>query len=321
MHRTTTLALAVILVISVAVVPLGAAEAAANDTEQRAQGTNDSIAPGEQLTGVLGVQMAEVDGEIENRSFGIQLANAETNETKAAVIGEQFDDIDERITALEERRETLEAEREAGNISEGEYRAEIATIEAETRTAERLTNSTESNVTDLPTDTLEEQGVNVSAIQTLSDRANELSGPETAEIARSIAGNSVGNPVADDRGPGGPAGAPGDSVGGNDTHQNETPSAAGDIGEPQRGDDTTDDSPPERRNDTTDDTPAERDQDAESGEEAEDGGDVDGGDGNTDSDSDGSEDGNGESAGSTVGANSDDRPSANDARTARPAFE
>lgn len=312
MNRTTTLALAVILVVSLAVMPLGAAGAITTHSEQHAQDaqeTNESIAPGEQLTGVLGVQMAEVDGEITDRAYGIRIENAQTNETKAAVVSEQLDDVDERLAALEQRQEALETEREAGNITEGQYRAEVATIEAETRTAERLTNSSQLNATNIPNATLEEQGVNVSAIRTLSDRANELSGPETAEIARSIAGNSVGQSVAGDRGPGGPAGVPNDSVDGNDTDQNETHPSAGDVEGPQRGN-GSDDTPPGLEDDTTGETPAERDQ------EAGDGDDVD----TDDSDSDESQ-ADGESTGSTAEDDSDDQPSDNDARNARPSFE
>ena len=55
----------------------------------------------------------------------------------------------------------------------------------------------------LPAEALEANGVNATAIRRLSDRAANLTGPETAEIARFIAGDGVGRAArpgaADDR--------------------------------------------------------------------------------------------------------------------------
>ncbi|MDJ1432153.1 hypothetical protein [Halostagnicola sp. A-GB9-2] len=315
MSKITPIVLAVALVVSLAVLPLGAAGALADDSDQSAQDAqepNESIAPGERLNGVIGVQEAEVDAEVSDRAYGIKIASAQTNETKAAVVGEQLADVDERLASLEERQESLEAEREAGNISEGEYRAAIATIEAETRTADRLANSTATNASEIPADTLEERGINTSAIQELSDRANELSGPETAEIARSIAGNSVGHSVVSDRAPGGPVDAPNEGVDGN-----ETPDAAGNPAGLERENGTNDTAFAGPGNGAAEETPGEQAEDSDAdtvGAE-----DADGNE-STDGGSDGgssSEDNSGSDV-STSDDSSDTHPSDSGSGNARP---
>ncbi len=316
MSKITPIVLAVALVVSLAVLPLGAAGALADDSdqsEQDAQESNESIAPGERLTGIIGVQEAEIDAEVSDRAYGIKIASAQTNETKAAVVGEQLADVDERLASLEERQESLEAEREAGNISDGEYRAAVATIEAETRTADRLANSTATNASEIPADTLEERGINTSAIQELSDRANELSGPETAEIARSIAGDSVGHSVVSDRAPGGPVDAPNEGVDGN-----ETPDVAGDPAGLER-ENGTDDTAAGPENGAAEETPGEQAEDSDGdtvGAEDADGNEsTDGG-----SDGESSSEDNGGSDASTSGGSSDTHPSDSGSSNARPAL-
>ncbi|WP_092903913.1 hypothetical protein [Halostagnicola kamekurae] len=246
--------------------PVGTATAQPEKVQaaQNDQATNESIAPGAQLTGVLGVQNAEVNGAVTERAYGIKIANAQTADAEAAVIGEQFEDIDDRLEDLEDRRDELEDERDTGNISEGEYRAEIATIRAEQATAERLAADAESNASELPADLLEEQGVNASAIQELSERADELTGPETAEIAQSIAGNSAGSPVAGDNGPADvPAGPPVDT----ESNRTEASVPAAENTPRERGNASAGDSSSERPIDG--DSTSESEPKADEGDESE----------------------------------------------------
>jgi hypothetical protein len=172
--------------------------------------SENAVGPGERLSGVLGVQEAELEGEVANRTYGIQVAQAASSSAKAKVVGEQLADIEARIEALESERDRLEEARDNGSISQGEYRARVATLSAKQRSVERLTNTTNDSANGLPEDVLQENGVNATAIRTLQTRASELTGPEVAAIARSIAG-----PPADVPGQGPPerAGPPGDRNG------------------------------------------------------------------------------------------------------------
>ncbi len=208
MRRITTITLAVALVVALAAMPLGAAGALANGDEQN-QDDTESIAPGEQLTGAIGVQEAELQGELSERTYGIALANAQSEDERADVVEKQFADAEERFAEHEERLEELEEARESGEISEGQYRAEVATIAAETATVERLAENANATAGELNESVLEDRGIDVSAIEELQNNAAELSGGDVAAIAQSIAGDSVGQSPVADREPGAPIDTPG----------------------------------------------------------------------------------------------------------------
>lgn len=198
MRRATTLIVALLVVGSLAAVPLSGM-AQTTDAAAESNATNDSVAPGEQLSGVVGVQQAELDGEVQSRAYGVQVAQAAGNDSRAAVAAAQLDDLDTRLDELEQRREALRTARENGSMSEGEYRARTARLAAETRTVERLANQTNETVRGLPAETLRANGIDADAIRTLRNRTDELIGPEVAEIARGIAGDRVGEGFGPER--------------------------------------------------------------------------------------------------------------------------
>ncbi len=148
------------------------------------------------------MQEAELDGEVQSRTFGVRIAQANTDAAKASVVAEQVNDSEARLEELEQRKLALEQARENGSISKGEYQAKAAQIHAETRNVRDATE-TIATASQLPTSARKE-GVNATAIKTLSQRASELSGPEVAAIAQGIAGPNVGQQarpeVAGDRG-------------------------------------------------------------------------------------------------------------------------
>lgn len=205
----------VALVISaVAAVPLSGAAAQSTDAqttsapfaavEQAENGTaNDSanVTPGGQFMGVIGVQQSEFGGEIAERSFGLQIARANSNESKAAVVGEQVAELRERLTELDERKQQLREARRNGSISEAKYSAKMSELASETETVRRLANATSNESAGLPADLLAEHGVNATAIETLKTDAANLTGPEVARIARTIAGPDVGKAIGEDRRP------------------------------------------------------------------------------------------------------------------------
>jgi len=194
MRRTTSAVLALLLVVSaVAAVPMVMAQQTETQTNQTAG--NDAAAPGAQLAGVVAVGDAEIDGEVESRAYDIRVDRANSSAAKAAVVADQLNRTSERLGELQERRQQLEQARDNGSMSEGEYRSRVATLHSESKNAQRLLNQTDETASELPADTLEANGVNVDAIRALSDRAANLTGPETAEIARSIAGDSAGKAV------------------------------------------------------------------------------------------------------------------------------
>lgn len=204
MRRDAVLLSVALVLAAAAMVPIGTL-AAAHDGQA---GNETDVAPGERLSGVLDVGEAELDTEVDSRTFGIQIARASTQEAEAAVVGERLGDIEERLGALEERKDALQRARENGSMSEGAYRARIAELAARTTGLERLANEAARAAGEIPDDLLAERGIDASAIRTLETRAAALGGQDVADIARGIAGPSVGEAPGKagpgDRGPGEP---------------------------------------------------------------------------------------------------------------------
>jgi hypothetical protein len=191
---TLVVTVAMLLAVPSALAGGPGAVTAQDDTEE----DEEEISPGERLSGVVAAQQAELDGEMDERTFGVQVANARTDNETADVVGEKLKEVEQRIDELDQRLEELEAEREAGNITQGQYAAKAAATEAERASLERVVDKANETASGLPAEKLAEKGINVSAIQTLKNRASNMSGPEVAAVARSIAGNTVGQGI--DRG-------------------------------------------------------------------------------------------------------------------------
>lgn len=221
MKRSTLILALAVAVAAVATIPIAGLAATGDQVaadDGNATATNETadenatIAPGQRLSGVVGVQQAELEGEIDSRAFGLQVANA-TNNSRAAVVAERLGDVERRLDQLEQRKQELDRARKNGSMNYGQYAAEAAEIAARTQTVDRLANQSGEVVRGLPAERLQAHGINVTAIQMLQDRASELVGPQVAEIARNIGGPGMAP------GHGGPGdhGAPGDRAGGNAT--------------------------------------------------------------------------------------------------------
>lgn len=211
MTRPTPIVLVVLFLVAAAVAPIGAAsavETAGSQDEPGPANDADSIDPGERLAGVVGTRHAELEGDISERAFDVRVANVPDDDATAAVVESQVAESEARLDELEARLTTLNDSREAGEISEGRYRAEVARTTAEIRTLERQAAAIDRTAADLPRSVLAERDIDRESIQTLQNRANELDGPETADIARSVAGVDVGGPV----GPAGPDSDPGPPI-------------------------------------------------------------------------------------------------------------
>lgn len=239
--KRTGILVAVLVVVGMIAIP--AVGAVAQQTETETQ--EDSVTPGERLSGVVGVQGAEIDGEVERNAYAIALERADDNATKASHIAEKLNETEQRLAELDERKAELREQRDNGNITEGQYRARTAKLATEVDTAKEQLNQSNATAAELPAETLEENGVNATAIRTLMDSANELSGGEVSEIARSIAGDRSGMPDrAADRNGGddrdGDRGA-GDNRAGNNTAADDLDSETEGDGEQTADDEETDD--------------------------------------------------------------------------------
>ncbi len=178
--------------------------AAPNETASADEANGSTpIAPGAKLAGVVAVQRTEIDSEVQSRAFGQRVAAATTNDSKAAVIAGTVNDSRERVDRLRDRLAELERAHESGELPEGRYRARTAQVTAELNSVEARLDQANESASSLPASVREANGIDPSNIERLRSDARNLTGPETAEIAREIAGNDPG------RGMGRPDSAPG----------------------------------------------------------------------------------------------------------------
>lgn len=204
---------------------------AGNSSETADVGNSSETAPGTRLAGSVGVQGAELGGELETRSFEHQVNRSNSNASKAAVVARQANQSQGRLAALRTQLRDLEAARADGRISETEYRVRAAQLSARVAALEQVTNRTTETAQTLPAETLRQNGVNVTALETLRAEAGRLTGPEVAALARSVAGPGAargkGNAANASGGNAGASGSPEDTPGRSRAERAENASASG----------------------------------------------------------------------------------------------
>ncbi len=220
-----------IALLALAVVVGGAPLAAAEDTNSSTNATDlADLSVGERISSIMSAQDAEVTAEFEQHTFGRAIANADSDEERAEIIAQRQAELNSSIEQdLSEKKELREAYK-SGNISRAEYVSELS---AQSVKAQNINESVESmkNATDgLPTEILKENGINTSALNTLRNEAAEMTGPEVAAVAQTIAGNAPAD-VPGQRGNHGK-----DAPGRSDPNERGAPDDAGGNGNAPTGD-------------------------------------------------------------------------------------
>ena len=246
MRRIGTVLVVVLTVVAGVAVPVVGVQAATSTTgigggavwaqTETADVGNETAAepaPGTRLAGSVGVQGAELGGELESRSFEHQLRRSNSDASKAQVVAHQAEQSQARLDALRTDLQELEATRENGTVSETAYRVRTAQLSARAAALQRLSKSTSETAGTLPAAALQRHGVNLTELEAVRSGADRLTGPERAAIARSVAGpgaarangfGQAGN--ASQEGPA-RAGPPADAPGRNGNARAENASAPG----------------------------------------------------------------------------------------------
>lgn len=208
MSRLVSVALAFALVVAaIPTAPVAAGALTTADANQPQTTTTRStdgadaasLSPGQQLAGVLGVQAAELESEVETRRFDHAVHNASTNVSKAEAVAAQIERIRTRLDTLRNRLVELELARERGEITDREYRIRVARVVAELRALGRLAARTERVSGDLPLGLLAASGANVTAAYAVGVETDQAASGDAARIATAVAGRDVGRDVRDNR--------------------------------------------------------------------------------------------------------------------------
>lgn len=203
------------------------------DTDTETADGDGSVTPGAQLAGVIGVQQAEVRGEVTNRAFGLSLAAANSNGSKAQLVTQNTEQLRDRLQDLENETAALNESYQDGNISTGTYHARMAHLTAQIQMTERLVNQTAAAAEILPDESRAAHGVNLTLLEELRTEAHNMTGQEVSAIAKMIGGPQVGHPLGKERGR--PEGGPGQGPPG-ESGQNGGPDNPGSQGQGPPGD-------------------------------------------------------------------------------------
>ncbi len=177
------------------------AEANETDETNETEDTNETgVSPGARLAGVIGVQAAEIDGAVSERAFGLSVAAAVSNGSKARVISNQTAHMEARLAELRNESAELEAADDNGSIRNGTYHAQAATLSARINALEGMVNRTIEESERLPPAVRAAHGVNRTRLSQLHAATGNATGQEIAAIARTIAGPHAGR-MAGERGP------------------------------------------------------------------------------------------------------------------------
>ncbi|MFB6146144.1 MAG: hypothetical protein ABEJ08_00470 [Halobacteriaceae archaeon] len=204
----TTLLVSLVVVLAATVVPAAAITTTGGPAADQAA-ADAAVPPGARLSGVVGVQNAELESQIEVRVFERRVETAATDAARAAVVADRLTATRDRLDALQNRLQALRTARANGSIGPGQFAARAAVLQARVNNVERVLARSETVARTLPADVLAAKGIDVNAIQRLQARAGNLTGPDVAAVARSIAGDRPGGSIdvpdpagpPDDRGP------------------------------------------------------------------------------------------------------------------------
>ncbi|MDR5657082.1 hypothetical protein RH831_07795 [Halodesulfurarchaeum sp. HSR-GB] len=173
--------------------------------------TTETVAPGAQLSAIVSTQQAEIRGSVSERAFGLSVAAAHSNQSKARLVANETEQLERQLAHLRNQTEEFEQAHENGTIPEGAYYAHVSRLEAQITSMERLINQTESTSEAIPEDVRQAHGINTTQLETLRSQARNMSGPETAAVARSVVGPNPGQHMG--QGPPAHAGPPEDAPG------------------------------------------------------------------------------------------------------------
>jgi hypothetical protein len=121
------LALAVALLFLFPVVGTASAE----DHDNASTEPDAEIEPGQQLSGLLSIQDAEMAGDLEQKTVETELERADDSEAEK-VVKDRLADVEAELATLEQRKQSLEERLAAGQISRSTYAVQMAELSVKT---------------------------------------------------------------------------------------------------------------------------------------------------------------------------------------------
>jgi hypothetical protein len=171
------------------------ARPAHNVTTEAAVSSSQAPTAGAFLSGAISTQRAQIAGSLSVRTFDVRLAHAATATERAAILAEYHNSTEAKLGALEARRERLRERREAGRLSPGRYRYELAELSADTRSVETVSARGNARIRDLPTSARRAAGLDDAQFTAMHTTATELRTDIERETTPTVGPSGVGTNV------------------------------------------------------------------------------------------------------------------------------
>lgn len=155
---------------------------------------NASASPGPGYSGIVGAQEAEVRSAYDARSFEERLAQASSDESRAAVIEAETRQIEVRLEELELRKDELQDL----DADQSAYRAHVTSFVAQSRVLDQRLDRAQQAAETLPPALRDEYGLTAQNFRTLQNRTETLTTQKMVALARQVAGDDIGNDFEND---------------------------------------------------------------------------------------------------------------------------
>lgn len=171
--RTATVAVLAVAAASVLLAPTASAQETACEEALETAG-NLSAEPGEQLADAIGDQREEIGGTPDDRRFDARLANATSNESRAEIVADEVDRVEDRLAALERCLTDYQSDAETDDAVDASDRSAVDALREQARALHRRLNETERAAERLPVTLREANDVEEERFEELERRIVEL---------------------------------------------------------------------------------------------------------------------------------------------------
>lgn len=133
---------------------------------------NSSATPGAEVASALTVEGTLLEGELQEGTLDVKLAEAAGDEERAAIVATTIQQLNGRLTQLETQAQRFQATRDQQNNVPATL--EYAPITTEARTIDHLLERLQTAATELPASQFEAQYTNATSIEQLDARTDAL---------------------------------------------------------------------------------------------------------------------------------------------------
>ncbi|HKJ58970.1 MAG TPA: hypothetical protein VKA37_07070, partial [Halobacteriales archaeon] len=195
-NRTTASLLAAALLLAATVAPAGAAAALGGESNAQTENGTDgaggvNVTIGQQLSTVMAATDGDVRHEVEETTFELRFEGAEDDE-RAAAVAERAEELAQRAIAIREDYENATRAHAAGEISDSEYAARIAALNARAEDLAESVRRLRGRTAGVSAFELRAEGFTAADLRAIDERLDAVTGTGAAALLQRFTGRADG---------------------------------------------------------------------------------------------------------------------------------